>query len=1161
MINLITGRQSDDLQNMIINQAVKTYNNNKEKTTFIIVPNHIKFTTEVKTLNKLTASNDKQIATHNLQILSFSRLAWYFLRNEKIVLPQLLDDAASTMLLKQIVQKKKNELLLFKDSEVTDGALKQIYEAILSIRQGNVELNTIDKAKLDEETNKKIHDLEIIYKDFVNALAGKFATKDEMQLLLNSYLAKSESLAEMNFYFTDFSHFSLQELLTVQLISKRAANTTLAFKTKDGKISINNEVGDYDFVVQRTIEQLEHFWQEQNLNYTNLEYQARNNDTNSAILNGLWTKELPLKGQDISSFIEPVKADSRYAEAYFVARTIYQQVALNNYRYRDFLVLAPNLNEYETYLAPILRENGIPFFDDLQKQMKYHPLVVVIESLQHLLKNNFSTIDVLALSKTKLLVPDWYQDDAAYQYDLDQLENFALAHGINHSLWRRKLSDFVDAQVIKLDKATDEVERLDKLRQYLISHIDDLFNDLEESSDPQAGAMSFWNFLVKNKIPEQLEHWRAKAIDKGDLQSAQEPEQVWSTLQQLIKDYLLIAKDFDVESFLDLLVSGFSEATFSQIPSTLDAVNISEIGMVQKPGYKQVFIIGATSSNLPQVKNIPGFLTSENIEKLNDGMDSESYLEDGQKINNLDQEYQFGNVLSLAYDKLYISYPILNTSNERLQPSIYYRQLINLTNAKEFAQHDLPSESGDAMSFITNPRSSLGYLAYMDKHNYPYSCELIELTQTKIPELTNEVLKANDFKNIPIELNGDLAQELYGKNIETSVSQLEQYYQNSFEYFLNYGLRLRPRFESELDVIQAGNYYHETFDSLVKYLKKQNRRLDNLSTDELSKILDEIHLSLQDQGKYRQLLNDPFNKYLFKKLDQTTNNVAHFWHRNLTKTTFRPQYSELSFGKGQKVKGLSYQILDSKGRNHNIDLRGKIDRVDLAKINDNDVIGQVIDYKSSKKNFDMSLFANGISLQMVSYLAVLDRNTKFFTGSESKRLDILGAFYQTITRKIKRINDQNIIKSDYSVDPIMESVKALQYQGILIDDVDLLKQVEPNFQSNSDLYAGVSLKKDGNFTKKTKVFTNEQLNKILTYNDYLINQAANDILSGKIDLNPYKDGKRTALDYSRYKDIQFFDAMLPENDYHDINPINSVDELMKYIDEVLKKVRTNDQLY
>ncbi|MBP2057078.1 ATP-dependent helicase/nuclease subunit B [Lactobacillus colini] len=1163
MINLITGRQSDDLQSVVINQAIKTYHDNKEKKTFIIVPNHIKFTTEVKSLKKLTTPDNQQVATHNLQILSFSRLAWYFLRNESVILPQILDDAASTMLLKQIVQEKKEQLLLFKDTEVANGALKQIYEAILSVRQGNLDLEDIDKTNLDEETNRKIHDLRLIYNDFIDALAGKFATKDEMQFLLNKYLAERQSLEGANFYFTDFSHFSLQELLTVQLISKKAANTNLFFKTKNGKISADNKPGNYDYIVQRTIEQLEHFWQDQNLNYATLEYQNTRSKTNKTTLNGIWTKELPPKGQEIGNFVQFVKADSRYAEAYFVARTIYQQVALNNYRYRDFLVLAPNLSEYETYLAPILRQNKIPFFDDLQKQMKYHPLVVIIESLQHLLKNNLLTNDVLALAKSKLLIPSNYEDEIAYQYDLDQLENFVLAHGINHNLWHRKLNDFVDAQVIKLDNATDEIERLENLRKYLISRIDKLLSKLKNASDVQAGVMEFWNFLISNKVSKQLENWRTQAIDRNDLQSAQEPEQVWSTLQQLIKDYLLIAKDFDAEAFLDLLVSGFSEATFSQIPSTLDAVNISELGMVQNFDYKQVFIIGATSSNLPKIQTIPGFLTSENIEKINVGSEEDKYLEDNQKVNNLDQEYQFGNILSLASDKIYLSYPILNTANERLQPSIYYRQLVSLTGNKEFAQHDLPSEDGDALSFITNPQSSLGYLAYMNKNDYAYSHDLLQLTQDKLPKLTKQVLTANEFKNIPLDLDSSLAQELYGKNIETSVSQLEQYYQNSFEYFLNYGLRLRPRFENELDVIQAGNYYHETFDNLVKYLKKRKQNLDDLTSNELNKVLQEIHFNLQVQGRYRQLLDDPFNKYLFRKLDQTTNNVAHFWHRNLSKTTFRPQYSELSFGKGQKVKGLAYEIVDSDGHKHNVNLRGKIDRVDLAKINEHDVVGQVIDYKSSQKNFDMSLFASGISLQMVSYLAVLDQNTNFFTGDKNKQLDVLGAFYQTITRKIKRINDKNLIKTDYSVDPVMEAVKALQYQGILIDDISLLRQIEPgmNLQNKSDLYAKVSLKNDGHFTKTTMVFTNEQINKILAYNDFLINKAAGDILSGKIKLNPYKVGQRTALDYSQYKDIQFFDAMLPENNYHDITSIGSVDELIKYIDEILKKGKTDGRIY
>ena len=829
MINVITGRQVDNLQNEIIDQAVRSYYQDKTHDVFIIVPNHIKFTTEVRALSKLSVlTNKKQVAVNKLHILSFSRLAWYFLKDEAIRLPQILDDAASVMLLEQIVTDYQAELKLFQNkTQITSGALKQMYEAILSVRAGNIELDNIDNEKLNEETRYKIHDLQIVYDEFIERLSEKFATKDEMQLLLNEFLAKSNNLSKMDFYFSDFSHFSLQELTSVRLISKKANNTTLAFKTKIGKINTNAEPGDYDYVVQRTIKQLEHFWQNQELDYQCQEFPLSSSSP-SSLLNGIWTKTGNFDEQ-VSKFLQPVKADSRYAEAYFVARTIYQQVALNNYRYQDFLVLAPNLSEYETYLTPILRQNNIPFFNDLQKEMKYHPLVVAVENLQQIFNRGFQTDNVIALMKTQLFIPEWYKSSARFQNDVDLLENFVLAHGIKGTLWTKPLKNFVDANVIALDKSEQEVEELDHLRKYFVDILSTFFKNLEDEKDPQTAVTIFWNFLIKNRVAKRLEAWRKEANDAGDLQLAQQPEQVWSTLNDLLKDYLLVAKEFSLDQFFELLISGFSEANFSQIPSTLDAVNISELGMVQGQDYKQVFIIGATSSNLPQIEKIPGFFSSENLEQLNDGNNTNGYLEDQQKINNLDQNYQFGNALSLASDKIYISYPVINTANEQLEPSIFYRQLLRLTKAEEFAQHDLPTNSDDVLTFMTNPQASLGYLTYLKGKEDVNVDSLLDLTEKKIGKVTQNVVEGSNFKNVPEDLSPELAQELYGNRIETSVSQLETYYQNSFEYFLNYGLHLKKRFENELDVIQAGNYYHETFDYLVKKIKEKDLNFADLT--------------------------------------------------------------------------------------------------------------------------------------------------------------------------------------------------------------------------------------------------------------------------------------------------------------------------------------------
>ena len=1151
MIKILTGRQTDPLQEKILEEAVKNYQQHPENKTFIIVPNHIKFTTEVRAINKLAISkNQSETAVKNLHVLSFSRLAWFFLKDVEQGLPTQLDDAASAMLLTHIVEQEKDKLTIFENSNT--GLINQLYSTILQIYDGNVNLEDIDEESLDQETKSKVHDLRIIYDAFIKEIAGKFSTKNEVQVQLNEILAKRKDLGDASFYFCDFSHFSLQETLTIKLLMRKAKDVVLAFKTRLGDINPQAEEGDYDYVIQQTIGRFTSFLQERKMEYTVKSFPLSPKPTKREILNSLWTEAIS-KTDDLNQ-VQLVKADSRYAEAYFVARTIYQQVALSNYRYHDFLILAPDLKEYETYLTPILRQNKIPFFNDLQQEMKYHPLVVLIENLfnlHDLKKNPFLTASMLAILKTHLLIPSWYKEEAEYIHDVDELENFVLAHGINHGLWRKKFSDFVNAEVIRLDKMDEEVAKIDRLRGYLVDKVTNLFEKLSQEENSQKALTIFFDFLTENGIAARLEKWRDDANDAGDLQQAQQPEQLWDLLIQLLSDYLMInPEEFNMDEFFNMLISAFKEANFSQIPSTLDAVNLSEIGMVQTSGYKQVFIIGATSGNLPAIQKMPGFLTTENLAQLQNSFSNDSYLEDNQQLNNLDQNYQFGLSLALAQDRVYVSYPVLNASNETLDPSIYYQRLSNY-GAREFEQHDLPEKLQDLLSFITNADASLGYLAYMNSSAKSSAItKLLELTQKVLPQKTDSVLDASQFDNRPEDIGQELATKLYGENLNSSVSQLETFYENSYEYFLTYGLKLRRRFENEFDVIQAGNYFHETFDRLVKQLNKRHLDLTDLNSTELESMLNSVRDVMKDEGKYAQLMNDPFNQYLFKCLDHTTSKVAHNWRRSLTKTPLRAKYSELSFGVGERLKGLSFDVPDLSG-NHHVDLRGKMDRVDLANFADKDqVLAQVIDYKSSAKKFDLGMFYNGIALQMVSYLDVLANNGQFFAGND--QLSLLGAFYQTVTRQLERLNSDKLIDSSMNLrQAATDSKPKLMYNGIISNDPDILTEAEPLLEGStkqaSELYTGVKTKAKGGFSlPANRSFSEDEIELLLEYDEYLIKEASSQILSGRISLNPYKYGKsQNALTYSDFKDIFFFDAMLRQNQYHEINNMKKKDLLAK----------------
>lgn len=115
MIKILLGRQTDPMQEKVLQEAIENYQRFPNHKTFVIVPNHIKFTTEVRAINRLAVSkNQTEQSVKNLQVLSFSRLAWFFLKDAEQGLPTELDDAAAAMLLAKIIEQKKSSCISFK---------------------------------------------------------------------------------------------------------------------------------------------------------------------------------------------------------------------------------------------------------------------------------------------------------------------------------------------------------------------------------------------------------------------------------------------------------------------------------------------------------------------------------------------------------------------------------------------------------------------------------------------------------------------------------------------------------------------------------------------------------------------------------------------------------------------------------------------------------------------------------------------------------------------------------------------------------------------------------------------------------------------------------------------------------------------------------------
>ena len=113
-----------------------------------------------------------------------------------------------------------------------------------------------------------------------------------------------------------------------------------------------------------------------------------------------------------------------------------------------------------------------------------------------------------------------------------------------------------------------------------------------------------------------------------------------------------------------------------------------------------------------------------------------------------------------ASDGVYISYPIINVSNEKMEASIFYQDIKNTLNLTEYVQHDLPENQQQLLSFITTPQASLGYIVYLKNKTNDDISNLLALTPSNQALLFDNVIQASSFKNKPVNLTPALAQEL-----------------------------------------------------------------------------------------------------------------------------------------------------------------------------------------------------------------------------------------------------------------------------------------------------------------------------------------------------------------------------------------------------------------
>ncbi|HWH72175.1 MAG TPA: PD-(D/E)XK nuclease family protein, partial [Candidatus Sulfotelmatobacter sp.] len=458
--------------------------------------------------------------------------------------------------------------------------------------------------------------------------------------------------------------------------------------------------------------------------------------------------------------------------------------------------------------------------------------------------------------------------------------------------------------------------------------------------------------------------------------------------------------------WLPILEAGLANLTVGVIPPALDQVLIGAIDRSRNPDIKLALILGLNETIFPAPPEIPVLLTDTDrlaLEKRQVQLGSTSRHQ-------LSRERYYAYIAcTRARQRVVLTAALQDAHGAPLNPSPFLSQVRQLFPALplETLPKELDWRESEHASELIQPLLKLRCLetaanpppaAAADGQTHSRGWEALE----QLPGLARVLEQLRHFRNPQSQeqLSPELAAQLYGPVLRTSVSRMEQFAACPFKFFVHSGLRAEERKKFELDIREQGTFQHDVLALFHEQLHRENKRWRDITPQDARQRVAKIAKSLMASYRDGLLEASEQTRFMARILSESLQDFVETlvdWMRQ--QYQFEPVAVELPFGEDQSAPAWTVRVRNG----HQLELYGRIDRVDLCRDPETgEALCVVLDYKSSQKQLDPILMAHGLQLQLLAYLNVMRHwpNPRQFFGV--KRLIPVGVFYVNLRGKYDR---------------------------------------------------------------------------------------------------------------------------------------------------------------
>ena len=998
------------------------------------------------------------------EVLSFTGLARSVARKQGGTAAPWLDKGGRLLCMALAMKNVGSRLKVYSAARHRAEMQSLLLAAVDELKTARLTADMLLSAAADcpDALGDKLSDLALVLEAYDAVVANGRADPADRLSILARQIEEGESLEGRKIYIDGFVDFTRQQQEVLRALMAKGAELSFCF-TMD---SLDGDSEIYE-LSRRAARSLIAAAKELGLE---VDVQRRQGGRAGAM--GFFAENMFSYGAEkYSGADRPLRlyrTESMAAECEQAAALCLELVRDQGCRWRDIAICVRGFEDYRGTLESVFRLYDVPLFTAGRSDMLSKPLPALISYAYAVIQGGWAVDDVISYMRTGL--------SGLTETDCDELENYIFKWQIRGSAWQR-IKDWrqhpggygKDYD----EKSEQQLKTINELRRKLARPLNKFQKDSEAAETALQHCMALSGLFQNLRLPELLKERAEKLVALGREKQAAEYRQLRDIVVSSLEQCAAILGDSPMDSFefsrlYTLMLSKYDIGT---IPVALDRVSAGDFDRNRRRNIKHLIVLGASDQRLPRAEESTGVFSGDERQRL---LELDIDLGSGGESELWREFSLIYNTLSMPSESLSLCCPVADSSGAELRPAFVFNRAAAL--------FDIQAENSDLsrlrMSAV-NP--ALGLAAQGIRGGGARENAARQYFEDYAPERMKSLEAAAKMRRG--SLSAKSVDRLYGKKLYVSASRIDKFASCRFAYFCQYGLKAKPYEPAGFKPPEIGTFMHYLLENTARdvlakggFKAVDNRTLREITDGYVQRFVAE---ELNDfQEKSSRFI------YLFKRICSDAYAVVEDMAEELRRSEFVPLDFELDFSKAEDLPPLELGEGDNR-----LVLTGIADRVD-GWLHDGKLYLRVVDYKTGRKEFDLSDIYYGMNLQMLMYLFALKNG-----GEQRYKHEVLPGGVMYIPARSPFVSMDRGEDDDKIVS---ERAKELRRSGLILDDAAMQEAWE---QGSDKRYIPIKLRYGKPVTDS--IADAEKLGSLNRHIEKSLKEMAAGLRQGSIAADPY----------------------------------------------------------